>query len=177
MLERNITAFIYPGPIGNPAICDGLCDDRELTMSLTDRGDGTVAVLLETAGDQRGYSLPPALLDGALHSLAAGLVRDSEAALFLPVGMRRIRCYSAAAGPIWCHAAWTHAEGESRTADLTLFEEDGLVVARQMRARAPFRMIGMVWRRQSARHEEFAALAGLIRRILSDGVSEVTIME
>ena len=54
---------------------------------------------------------------------------------------------------------------------------DKQVVAREMRPRAPFRMIGMVWRRHSARQDEFFALAGLIRGILKGRVPEVTVME
>ena len=54
---------------------------------------------------------------------------------------------------------------------------DKQVVARQMQPRAPFRMIGMIWRRHSARQEEFQALAGLIRGILRSRAPEVTVME
>ena len=52
---------------------------------------------------------------------------------------------------------------------------DSQVVARQVRSQAPFRMIGMVWRRQSARQEEFLTLAGLIRGMLKGRVPEVTV--
>lgn len=55
--------------------------------------------------------------------------------------------------------------------------QDAQVVARQMRPRAPFRMIGMIWRRHSARQDEFHALAGLIRGVLKGRVAEVTVME
>lgn len=55
--------------------------------------------------------------------------------------------------------------------------QDEQVVARQMRPRAPFRMIGMIWRRHATRQEEFLALAGLVRGILKGRVPEVTVME
>ncbi|MDJ0950900.1 MAG: hydrogen peroxide-inducible genes activator [Alphaproteobacteria bacterium] len=55
--------------------------------------------------------------------------------------------------------------------------QDSQVVARPIRSRAPFRMIGMIWRRHSAREDEFVALSGHIRRILKKGVPEVTTME
>ncbi len=55
--------------------------------------------------------------------------------------------------------------------------QDSQVAARQMQPRSPFRMIGMVWRRHSARQDEFLALAGLIRGILKGRVPEVTVME
>ncbi|MCG8563307.1 MAG: hydrogen peroxide-inducible genes activator [Hyphomicrobiales bacterium] len=54
---------------------------------------------------------------------------------------------------------------------------DKQVVARHMRPRAPFRMIGMVWRKHSARQDEFFALAGLVRGILKSRVPDVTVME
>ena len=55
--------------------------------------------------------------------------------------------------------------------------QDNQVVARELRARTPFRVIGMIWRRHSARQEEFLALAGLIRGILRGRVPEVTVMQ
>ena len=54
---------------------------------------------------------------------------------------------------------------------------DEQVVARPLRRRAPYRMIGMIWRRQSARQDEFLALAGLIRGILKSRVPEVTVLQ
>ncbi len=55
--------------------------------------------------------------------------------------------------------------------------QDEQVVARQMHPRAPFRMIGMIWRRHSSRQEEFFTLAGFIRGILKSRVPEVTVMD
>ncbi len=55
--------------------------------------------------------------------------------------------------------------------------QDDQVIARELRGRAPFRMIGMIWRRHSARQDEFLTLAGLIRSILKGSVQEVTVME
>ena len=54
---------------------------------------------------------------------------------------------------------------------------DKQVVARPVKPKAPFRMVGMVWRRHSARQDEYFALAGLIRGILKGRVPEVTVME
>lgn len=53
---------------------------------------------------------------------------------------------------------------------------DSDVVVRPFRSRPPSRTIGMVWRRTSARAEEFAGLAGQIRGILKGRVPEVTVM-
>lgn len=54
---------------------------------------------------------------------------------------------------------------------------DVQVVALPLRTRAPFRSVGMIWRRHSARTDEFSALASLIRGILRGGVPEVTVMQ
>ena len=54
---------------------------------------------------------------------------------------------------------------------------DKQVVARQLRSRAPSRMIGMIWRRQSARQDEFFTLADHIRKMLKGRVPEVAVME
>ena len=54
---------------------------------------------------------------------------------------------------------------------------DKQVVARQLRSRAPSRMIGMIWRKHSARQDEFLALAAQVRGNLKGAVPEVTVME
>ncbi|MBE0532872.1 MAG: LysR family transcriptional regulator [Rhodospirillales bacterium] len=51
--------------------------------------------------------------------------------------------------------------------------KDQNVVARPLRSRPPSRVVGMVWRRQSARAAEFSILADLFQRILSEKVPEV----
>ncbi len=53
---------------------------------------------------------------------------------------------------------------------------DRQVVARQMKLRAPYRMIGMVWRRHSARQEEYVTLADQIREILKNRDLPITVM-
>ncbi|MDJ0943720.1 MAG: hydrogen peroxide-inducible genes activator [Kiloniellales bacterium] len=53
---------------------------------------------------------------------------------------------------------------------------DRQVVAREMKSRAPFRMIGMVWRRQSARQEEYETLADQIRGVLKNRDLPITVM-
>jgi LysR family hydrogen peroxide-inducible transcriptional activator len=54
--------------------------------------------------------------------------------------------------------------------------KDSDVIARPLRSRAPFRTIGMVWRRHSARGEEFATLAKLVRRFVKKKAPEVTVL-
>ncbi len=55
--------------------------------------------------------------------------------------------------------------------------QDKQLAAREMIQPAPSRMIGMVWRRHSARKEEFQALATLFRRILKVRLPEVAIID
>ncbi|WP_299394284.1 hydrogen peroxide-inducible genes activator [Pelagibius sp.] len=54
--------------------------------------------------------------------------------------------------------------------------KDEEVVVRPLRSRPPSRSIGLVWRRHSARSDEFAALAGVMRGIVKSGVPEVTVL-
>lgn len=51
-----------------------------------------------------------------------------------------------------------------------------IVVARRFRGKTPSRSIGMIWRKGTAREEEFLTLAGLIRDILRQRAPEVTVL-
>ena len=88
-----------------------------------------VLTQLKTNGDVRGFTIAPTLLDGALHSLAVGLLREDDGHLFLPVGVGRLQCFQAIENEVWCHARWKQNEGKIRSADLVLFSESGQVVA------------------------------------------------
>ncbi len=91
--------------------------------------EDTVFTRLKTVGDIRGYTIPPTLLDGALHSLAVGLLRDNDENLYLPVGMKKVQVFQAIENEAWCCAQWKKSEENVRTADITLFTEAGQVVA------------------------------------------------
>lgn len=52
--------------------------------------------------------------------------------------------------------------------------KDDEVVARPLRNRPPTRTAGLIWRRHSARSDEFATLAEVMRGIIKGGVPEVT---
>lgn len=84
---------------------------------------------IRTSGDIRGYRIPPPILDGALHSLAVGLLREDDGNLFLPVSVDRFQCYGDVEGEVWCHAKWIQPDGPNRKANLTLFDPDGKVLA------------------------------------------------
>jgi LysR family hydrogen peroxide-inducible transcriptional activator len=55
--------------------------------------------------------------------------------------------------------------------------QDRQVVSRLLYERPPSRTIGMLWRWQSGRHEEFKTLAGLIRAVLTARVPQVTVLD
>jgi LysR family hydrogen peroxide-inducible transcriptional activator len=55
--------------------------------------------------------------------------------------------------------------------------QDRQVVARPLKTRPPSRTVGMLWRKQSARHREFETLAALIRTVLGKRVPEVAVLE
>ena len=88
-----------------------------------------VVTHLKTQGDIRGFTIPPTLLDGALHSLAVGLLRDDDEHLYLPVGIGRVDVFQPIESDAWCHARWKDSAGQVRTADITLLTDAGQVVA------------------------------------------------
>ena len=122
-----------------------------------------VVASLKVHGDIRGFTIPPTLLDGALHCLAVGLVEGDDDHLFLPTGMGRVSVKQSIESEVWCHATWNETDGELRTADLTLFTESGEVVAtieslrvkqvsrialRQMSGSGPDRLLyGLAWQK------------------------------
>lgn len=55
--------------------------------------------------------------------------------------------------------------------------KDTQVVVREMNAQPPLRTVGLAWRRNSARSEEFQALANAIRQVLKSELPEVTTLE
>lgn len=91
--------------------------------------NGEVLSKLSTNGDLPGYSIAPPLLDGALHSLAVGLLREDDGNLFLPVAIKEFECFRPVQGEVWCHATWVVPDGPERTANLTLIDASGQVVA------------------------------------------------
>ena len=122
----------------------GLQYSREFrTIRALRHSETEVLASLRTEGDQRGYVIPPTLLDGALQSLAIGLLRDEDSAFFLPVGMERFDGYRSAPAEVYCHARWCSIEDRERTADLTLFDQDGEVIAQidKLRLRAVNRAV------------------------------------
>ena len=99
------------------------------TITSLQYSQDAVLARLETQGDVRGFTIPPTVLDGALHSLAVGLFKEEDGNVFLPVGIGSVECYQVVTHDVWCLAKWIQNEAGQRTADLTLFSESGEVVA------------------------------------------------
>ncbi len=55
--------------------------------------------------------------------------------------------------------------------------KDPLVAVRPMRSKPPTRMVGLAWRRHSARSEEYQELAGLLRNILRSRLPDVATID
>ena len=83
---------------------------------------------LQPSGDIRGYTIPPTMLDAALHSLAIGILKAEDDNLFLPVGIGQVTCHQPITDDVWCHAIWKQTTGSTRTADLFLFDDQGQVL-------------------------------------------------
>ena len=83
---------------------------------------------LEISSDARGYCVPPNLLDGALHSLAAGMLTAESEHLFLPVAIGQIIGHRPIENQAGCYARWTQKQDKTRLADVFLFDQDGTVV-------------------------------------------------
>ncbi len=99
------------------------------TIDTIATSDSGVLAQLSGKSDVRGYNIAPPLLDGCIHSLAVGILDGDDENLFLPVGIKRVHFYNSVDDEIWCHARWTKPDGDVRTADLTLYDADGNVIA------------------------------------------------
>lgn len=73
----------------------------------------------------RAYSLHPLLLDGAFQVIGAALDLESTA-IYLPVGLDALTLHSASNRSLWCYV---QLDSQRLTADLTLFNSDGRLVA------------------------------------------------
>ena len=151
--SRHFSATLSPGDSSSPetvdlselkTTCSELVSQEDFYQYLRDLGlnygpafqtitelqisQDEVLCHLQTETDVRGFQVPPPLLDGALHSLAVGLLKEGNEDLFLPVGVGKVRSFGPIENEVWCHAKWTQNEGANRTADLRLFDRNGRVL-------------------------------------------------
>jgi acyl transferase domain-containing protein len=151
--KRNFSATVGPTEQSKPATidvaslrqnCPQVADPNDFYAKLQEIGlnygpqfrtihslqysDTEVLAQLRSTGDIRGFTIPPTILDGALHALAVGLLRSDDDNLFLPIGIGAVTLYQPIDQEVWCHARWQETDGKIRTADLKLFNHAGDVV-------------------------------------------------
>ena len=90
---------------------------------------GEVELAPELLAEAAGYRLHPVLLDGCLQVLAAALRAEGEEALYLPIGIGRYTLYRSAGNRCWSHVRILPGSGESRQADVRVFDADGTPIA------------------------------------------------
>ncbi len=91
---------------------------------------GEVALHADLEPERSAYRLHPVLLDGCLQVLAAALSDETDDALFLPMSIGRYRWRGRAAGACWAHVVADPAfTGETRRAELRVFDADGGLIA------------------------------------------------
>jgi acyl transferase domain-containing protein/NAD(P)-dependent dehydrogenase (short-subunit alcohol dehydrogenase family) len=98
------------------------------------RRDREVLALLRSSSsdeEEGDFHLHPALLDAAFHSLIATLdaADGAGAAVFVPVGIDRVRFFARPSRPCWSHGRIIRASADGIDADVALFDADGRIVA------------------------------------------------
>ncbi len=91
---------------------------------------GRIALAEALRSTATGYGIHPALLDAGLQVLAAAMADDVEAT-YLPIGLDSLTFFGPVPSELWSHASLRPAASgsESLTADVTLLDERGSVVA------------------------------------------------
>ena len=90
---------------------------------------GEVELSAALAGEDAAYRIHPVLLDGCLQVLAAALRDESEDRLYLPVGIGRYSVFGPATTRCWSYVVVQPGSGESRRADVHVFDADGAPLA------------------------------------------------
>ncbi|MEM8536175.1 MAG: acyltransferase domain-containing protein, partial [Chloroflexota bacterium] len=100
------------------------------------RRDGEALGLLQLPaaleGEAAVYSIHPALLDSSFQMVAATLSggETTTEETFLPVSVACVQVHQRPTGSVWCHAVLTSdTSSESRTADISLFDESNKLIA------------------------------------------------
>ncbi len=80
------------------------------------------------AGEAGRYGLHPVLLDGCLQTVGVARGRGNDE-LFLPIGVDAFELRRAGMAEVWVHTRITSSSGETLSADLTIADAAGAVVA------------------------------------------------
>jgi len=94
------------------------------------RGEGqALGEIRLTDSSDAGTLFHPALLDGCLQVLAAALPADGDV-LFMPIAIGSYRLAGRPTARCWSHVLVRAAEGDTRSADVSVFDESGRPLAR-----------------------------------------------
>ncbi len=107
-----------------------VADDRQQTLARISLGE-------DQQLHSEKYKIHPSLLDGCFQTLMA--MFDTSSATYLPTAIEEIRLYvSTLPGEIWCHGQLIQMNDRFVECHLTLFDNEGNIVAnvRRMRANA-----------------------------------------
>ncbi|WP_426479154.1 SDR family NAD(P)-dependent oxidoreductase [Chryseobacterium sp. CBSDS_008] len=87
-------------------------------------------VLAEINHEHRSeFFIDPALLDSALHSVVAALIRDNDCKMLVPSGARLIKIYNAFPSKIWSYAKRNKSHQSVYSFDITVTDQDGNILA------------------------------------------------
>jgi acyl transferase domain-containing protein/NADPH:quinone reductase-like Zn-dependent oxidoreductase/SAM-dependent methyltransferase/acyl carrier protein len=101
--------------------------DRFQVLTQLWQGDRQALGLIQNPPSSE-YRLHPVLLDGAFQVIGAALNPDANET-YLPISLERLELYRSPGEKIWCHAQLSENPTYGYTAHLTLFTDDGAVVA------------------------------------------------
>lgn len=106
-------------------------DSFQVIRSLSVNGNEALAEVSLSAENKLSLNtlqLHPALLDGALQTVAA---LDTTGLAFIPAGIREITCYRYLVSEVWVHVQETTQAGNStgrRSFDINVYDEDGILI-------------------------------------------------
>lgn len=92
-----------------------------------ERALGRIALTDEVAQDTKQYQLHPALLDACLQVSGAFFLGDETT--YLPIGIERLERLAIPAAEVWCAAHLRATNNDLFTIDLSIYREDGTIVA------------------------------------------------
>ena len=94
-----------------------------------DQAVGEVMLGPDLAGQTGTYHVHPALLDGCLQAIAAAISSENNDELYVPFAIGRYALRRRAGSHCFSHAIIDAAEGDVRRATITVFDDDGSIVA------------------------------------------------
>lgn len=123
------------------------------------RGDNEVLVKLAMQPDlslDSEYLLPPNLLDGGFQAFVTALSGNAQfSSPVVPVSIGRVTLYQRSAPTLWAHCQITQVTANSLKGDLTLFNEDGQVIAKVKKLKCQALQFGDAQEKDSPLYYQF----------------------